>query len=211
MVKKGESVDPASLAVTAEEYPALLKRVYKDERFPKPRNAVGLQKDLPVEEMEKLMITNAQVTDDAMTELGNQRAQAVKEWLLKTGQIPQERCSAGGQGWRRWREGTSGAGRQGRAKGEDEPRRFFAQVAVFATKYELPCSPACREPVTPRPLCSEDRVSGKPLIHQRRLAIADSAQKVLGVPHVLEGGIPSVEKLVQFGQPGHMRRPAHRA
>ncbi len=91
MVKKGESVDPASLAVTAEEYPALLKRVYKDERFPKPRNAVGLQKDLPVEEMEKLMITNAQVTDDAMTELGNQRAQAVKEWLLKTGQIPQER------------------------------------------------------------------------------------------------------------------------
>ena len=91
MVKKGESVDPASLAVTAEEYPALLKRVYKDEKFPKPRNAVGLQKDLPVEEMEKLMITNAQVTDDAMTELGNQRAQAVKEWLLKTGQIPQER------------------------------------------------------------------------------------------------------------------------
>ena len=91
LVKKGESVDPASLAVTPEEYPAFLKRVYKDEKFPKPRNAVGLQKALPVEEMEKLMLTNAQVNDDAMTDLGNQRAQAVKEWLLKNGQIPEER------------------------------------------------------------------------------------------------------------------------
>lgn len=90
-VKKGESVDPASVAVTPEEYPELLKRVYKDEKFPKPRNLVGLQKDLPVEEMEKLMITNAQVSDDDMIALGNQRAQSVKDWLLKTGQIPQDR------------------------------------------------------------------------------------------------------------------------
>lgn len=90
-VKKGESVDPASIVVTAEEYPQLLKRVYKDEKFPKPRNVVGLQKDLPVEEMEKLMVAHAQVGDDDMVELGNQRAQAVKEWLLKNGQVPQER------------------------------------------------------------------------------------------------------------------------
>ena len=90
-VKKGESVDPASVAVTPEEYPELLKRVYKDEKFPKPRNLVGLQKDLPVEEMEKLMITNSQVTDDDMIGLGNQRAQAVKDWLLKNGQVPQDR------------------------------------------------------------------------------------------------------------------------
>ena len=90
-VKKGESLDPASISVTPEEYPQLLKQAYKDEKFPKPRNLVGLQKDLPVEEMEKLMITNAQVADDDMIALANQRAQAVKEWLLKNGQVPQER------------------------------------------------------------------------------------------------------------------------
>jgi len=91
LVKKGESVDPASLTVIPEEYPALLKRVYKDEKFPKPRNAVGLTKDLPVEEMEKLMITNAQVSDDDMVALGNQRAQVVKDWLLKNGGVAQDR------------------------------------------------------------------------------------------------------------------------
>ena len=91
LVKKGESVDPAGVAVAPEEYPALLKRVYKDEKFPKPRNAVGLTKDLPVEEMEKLMITNAQVSDDDMVGLGNQRAQAVKDWLLKNGEVAQDR------------------------------------------------------------------------------------------------------------------------
>lgn len=91
LVKKGESVDPASIAVAPEEYPVLLKRVYKDEKFPKPRNAVGLTKDLPVEEMEKLMITNAQVSDDDMVGLGNQRAQVVKDWLLKNGGVAQDR------------------------------------------------------------------------------------------------------------------------
>ncbi len=84
-------VDPASIAVAPEEYPVLLKRVYKDEKFPKPRNAVGLTKDLPVEEMEKLMITNAQVSDDDMVGLGNQRAQVVKDWLLKNGGVAQDR------------------------------------------------------------------------------------------------------------------------
>ena len=69
----------------------MLKRAYKDEKFPKPRNAVGLTKDLPVEEMEKLMATNAQVSDDDMVALGNQRAQAVKDWLTKNGNVPAER------------------------------------------------------------------------------------------------------------------------
>lgn len=90
-VKKGESVDPASIAVTPEEYPELLKRVYKDEKFPKPRNVIGFLKDLPVEEMEKLMITNAQITDDDIAALATQRAQIVKDWLVKKGQVPQER------------------------------------------------------------------------------------------------------------------------
>lgn len=91
LVKKDESVDPATVTVTPAEYPALLKRVYSDEKFPKPRNAIGLQKDIPVEEMEALMIANTQVGQDDLTALADQRAQMVKDWLLKQGKVPDDR------------------------------------------------------------------------------------------------------------------------
>ena len=65
MAKKGESLaDDGRVTVSPGEYPALLTRVYKDEKFPKPRNMVGLTKDLPVAEMEKLIITNTTVADE---------------------------------------------------------------------------------------------------------------------------------------------------
>lgn len=90
-VAKGESSDLDAVTVTPEEYPALLKRVYKDEKFPKPRNLVGLQKDLPVEEMEKLMLANAEAGESELAALANQRAQTIKDWLVKNGQVPPER------------------------------------------------------------------------------------------------------------------------
>ncbi len=91
LVAKGQSVPDDKLEVTKEAYPALLKRVYKDEDFKKPRNMIGLQKDLPVPEMEQLMIANAKSTDDDLVALGNQRAQAAKEWLVTKGKVPAER------------------------------------------------------------------------------------------------------------------------
>jgi len=91
MVSRGQSGDIESLTITPQEYPALLKRVYSAEKFPKPRNMIGLQKDIPVDEMEKLMITNTTVSDDDLTALANRRAQAVKDWLLQTGKIPEDR------------------------------------------------------------------------------------------------------------------------
>ncbi|WP_238552224.1 DUF748 domain-containing protein [Herminiimonas sp. CN] len=91
LVARGESAETSDIVVKPEEYRALLTRVYKSEKFPKPRNVIGLQKDLPVDEMEKLMIANTLVSDDDLTALGNRRAQAVKEWLLKSGQVSDER------------------------------------------------------------------------------------------------------------------------
>ncbi len=91
MAARNEAAPAGGVVVRPEEYPALLKRVYQEEKFPKPRNVIGMQKDLPVAEMEKLMIANAQVDADDLTALGNRRAQAVKEWLMKNGQIPGER------------------------------------------------------------------------------------------------------------------------
>jgi hypothetical protein len=88
---RGESPAPGSLVISAGEYPDLLTRAYRDEKFPKPRNLVGLPKSLPVEEMEKLMIANTEISDDELIALGNQRAQAAKNWLQKNGQIAEDR------------------------------------------------------------------------------------------------------------------------
>lgn len=91
LAARGGSAAAASVAVKADEYASLLTRVYKAEQFPKPRNLIGLQKDLPVEEMEKLMLANAQVSDDDLTALGNRRAQRVKDWLMRNGQVSPDR------------------------------------------------------------------------------------------------------------------------
>ncbi|HJV79542.1 DUF748 domain-containing protein [Noviherbaspirillum sp.] len=88
---RGNTPEPGSVVVSATEYPELLTRAYRDEKFPKPRNLVGLPKSLPVEEMEKLMIANAEVSDDDLVTLGNRRAMAVKTWLHSHGQISDDR------------------------------------------------------------------------------------------------------------------------
>ncbi len=92
MARKGESVEEGGrVSVSPAEYPALLGRVYAGEKFPKPRNMIGMAKDLPVPEMEKLILASIQVGDDELRLLAQQRAQAVKTWLLEQGKVPAER------------------------------------------------------------------------------------------------------------------------
>ena len=89
-----EGKAPASAdAVTVEkaEYERYLRRAYGDEKFLKPRNVIGLAKELPVPEMETLMLTNAQVTDEDLRVLANARAQVAKEWIVTEGKVPTER------------------------------------------------------------------------------------------------------------------------
>lgn len=88
---KGTAVVGEKVSVGAQEYPALLTRAYKAAKFAKPTNVIGLTKDLPVPEMEKMMLANTVVSDDDLTTLGNQRAQAAEEWLLTNGNISSER------------------------------------------------------------------------------------------------------------------------
>jgi hypothetical protein len=73
------------------EYEKYLEAAYRVEKFPKPRNFIGMLKDLPVPEMEKLMQTNIVVSDDDLRTLAVQRAQAVKEAFLKAGDIGADR------------------------------------------------------------------------------------------------------------------------
>ena len=94
LVRQGtapKSVD--DVQVDKAEYERYLKAAYGDESFPKPRNIIGLAQDLPVPEMESLMLKNAQATDDDLRDLGNRRAQAVQNRLLATGQVTADRLS----------------------------------------------------------------------------------------------------------------------
>jgi len=86
---EGGSVD--AVEVDAKEYPDYLQRAYKAAKFPKPRNLVGMQKDLPVEEMEKLMLANLPVSEDDLNQLAVRRAEAVQTWLVEQGKVPAER------------------------------------------------------------------------------------------------------------------------
>jgi uncharacterized protein involved in outer membrane biogenesis len=87
--KAPKSVD--EVQVDKAEYERFLKAAYGDESFPKPRNIVGLAKDIPVPEMEALMLKHSQASENDLRELGNRRAQAVRDRLLAGEQVTSDR------------------------------------------------------------------------------------------------------------------------
>jgi hypothetical protein len=91
-IAKGDrSILPEKIAVTKEEYPKYLKQAYKAEKFPKPSNFLGMAKDIPVPEMEKLMLTHAAVTEDSLKELARERARVVHAYMMKAKKVGQDR------------------------------------------------------------------------------------------------------------------------
>jgi hypothetical protein len=91
-VKKGEAVKSVDeVQIDPAEYEKYLERAYKAAKFPKPRNVLGFTKDLPKEEMEKLMLTNTQITDGDLLELANQRGQAAKDAITRDNKVELER------------------------------------------------------------------------------------------------------------------------
>ena len=89
--KGGEGSSLSDIEIAQDEYKTYLTRAFKEAKFPKPRNLVGLQKDLPVEEMEKLMLTNLPATADDVKALAARRAERVQVWLVEQGKVPVER------------------------------------------------------------------------------------------------------------------------
>ena len=94
------------LTVSADEYPALLKEVYRRADIPKPRNAIGIARDIPQAEMEALLMAAVPVTPDALRELAVARAVAVKDYLASR-EMPEDRLFLGapqlgrqGDNWR---------------------------------------------------------------------------------------------------------------
>jgi uncharacterized protein involved in outer membrane biogenesis len=77
--------------VPAAEYETFLTKAYKAAKFPKPRNMIGFQKDLPVEDMEKLILANTAIGDDDLHQLARRRAENTQAWLVEQGKIAPER------------------------------------------------------------------------------------------------------------------------
>ena len=92
MVKKGAPAVPVDeVKIEPKEYEKYLKMAYKEEKFPKPRNIIGMAKDLPVPETEKLMLTHIEVKESDLRSLATQRAMSVKDAILKSGKVEPER------------------------------------------------------------------------------------------------------------------------
>ncbi|MDM0048630.1 DUF748 domain-containing protein [Variovorax sp. J22R115] len=81
-VRAGQDAS-AVTPLTDAEYPALLAAVYKRSEVTKPRNMVGLAKDLPTNEMEDLLLTSIPVDEESMRQLAVDRGAAVRDYLLE--------------------------------------------------------------------------------------------------------------------------------
>ncbi|HEX4942813.1 MAG TPA: DUF748 domain-containing protein [Usitatibacteraceae bacterium] len=89
----GESA-PAldALTIDAADRAKYLKAVYRDADLKdKPRNFLGIAKDVPPEQMEAMLLASYRIDDEALRELANHRANVVKEWFGRKGNVAPER------------------------------------------------------------------------------------------------------------------------
>lgn len=85
-VLREQRLAQALAAVGAASPEAALKRLYDGSKLPnKPRNALGLAKDLPPEQMRGLLLASYAVEDEVLVQLAIARAVAVRDALLARG------------------------------------------------------------------------------------------------------------------------------
>ena len=86
-----EGTNEEDVIVPVEEYADYLWQAYRKTKFPKPRNFVGMTKQLPEAEMEKLIYANTPVTEEQLADLAQARALSVQNFLVEEGQLARER------------------------------------------------------------------------------------------------------------------------
>ncbi len=90
-LRSGAASDAPLPPLTPPLREAIVKRLYADAKLPnKPRNLIGLAKDIPVVEMEALLRNAIIVSTDTARELALQRGLAVRDALIAKG-LPSER------------------------------------------------------------------------------------------------------------------------
>jgi hypothetical protein len=81
-----------ALKIEPAEYPKYLYAAYREANIPdKPRNVLGMEKDIEPAEMEALLLASYAADEVALRELANRRAQTVKEWFVGEGGVAAER------------------------------------------------------------------------------------------------------------------------
>lgn len=94
LLRTGAEPDAAT-TLTADDRARLLKALYQQTESPaKPRNALGLAKDIPPAQMEALLRQQIPATPEAMRELAQQRGLVVRDALVAKG-LPSERLFLG--------------------------------------------------------------------------------------------------------------------
>jgi hypothetical protein len=84
-----------AVVVSASEYPALLTSLYRrTDLAEKPRNVIGMAKDIPLAQMEQLLLDNMTVSEESIRNLAVQRGVAVRDYLASR-QVPLERLFLG--------------------------------------------------------------------------------------------------------------------
>jgi hypothetical protein len=89
--KGGEVIPLDEVDIAREEYERYLALAYKEEKFPKPKNVLGMEKKLPVDEMEKLMRANISISEADLRGLASERAAAVQRHILGSGRVEPDR------------------------------------------------------------------------------------------------------------------------
>jgi hypothetical protein len=90
-LKRRDTKDWDDTTLTDADRAKYLEAVYKNEKFAKPKNAIGFSKSLPPEEMERLILENTEIGPPELRELALRRADAVRQYLSETARIPSDR------------------------------------------------------------------------------------------------------------------------
>src|SRR5581483_1469386 len=78
---KGESVDIDSISVAPAEYGKYLERAYSAASIKKPRNFIGIAKNIPQDQMKQLLLDSTAVGDADLAALAQRRAGVVQEYF----------------------------------------------------------------------------------------------------------------------------------
>lgn len=88
---RGQNTQPEDVVLSEAERIDYLEKIYKAANFEKPKNALGLARSVPPEQMQALILSNTEVSDDNLRSLAGRRATVVRRYLENTGKVALER------------------------------------------------------------------------------------------------------------------------
>jgi hypothetical protein len=88
MMAGGQPAVPLEqISISGQERDQMILEAYAAAQIPKPRDETGKEKALSSEEMEKILYTAIEISEDDLRHLAVQRSQAAKSYLLNTGKV----------------------------------------------------------------------------------------------------------------------------